>query len=723
MIFQGKAITCQWLDDGLARLHFDLQNESVNKFNQLTLQELKQATENLQKLDGLQGVIISSGKDSFIVGADITEFLGLFNHPEEELRQWVDNALAIFNAVEDLPCPTVTAVNGIALGGGFEMCLSSDFRVASEKALVGLPETKLGIYPGFGGTVRLSRLIGADNAIEWIASGSQKKPDAALKDGAVDAVVAPENLDASAIALLKDAVSGKIDWRSRRAQKTGPLQLNPIESMMVFEGAKAFVAGKAGPNYPAPVAAIKSMQKGATFPRDQALECEATGFIKVAKSDVAANLVQLFLSDQYLKSIAKKAAKSVAPVKKASVLGAGIMGGGVAYQSSRKGVPIVMKDINDGALEIGLNEASKLLSQQVKRGRMDAAGMAKVLNGINPTLSYDELQGVDLVVEAVVENPKVKKMVLAETEKHIAADTILTSNTSTISITSLAEGLQRPENFCGMHFFNPVHKMPLVEVIRGEKSSDAAIARTVAYAAKMGKTPIVVNDCPGFLVNRILFPYFGGFQKLLSDGADFARIDKVMEKFGWPMGPAYLMDVVGMDTAHHADAVMAEGFPDRMSYDQKTALDAMFEAERFGQKNGKGFYAYEKDRRGKLKKKPDPIAYELIKQVSPESKEFSDQEIIDRLMIPMVLETLRCLEENIVATPQEADMALIYGLGFPPFRGGAVRYLDSIGLRDFIATAEGYADLGALYTPTAGLIEKAEAGGNYYPKSETVKPA
>src|SRR5690554_6074228 len=342
-----------------------------------------------------------------------------------------------------------------------------------------------------------------------------------------------------------------------------------MESMMAFEISKAFVGGKAGKHYQEPEEANKVMKKHAGMTRDKAIEVEAKGFAKMAKTNVAACLVGLFLNDQELKKKAKAWEKEASEVKLAAVLGAGIMGGGVAYQSSLKGTPIIMKDINQDGIDLGLKEAKNLLVKRVDKGRMKADQMADVLNNIIPTLNYGDFKNVDLVVEAVVENAKVKDAVLRETEEMVRDDAILTSNTSTISIDLLAKNLKRPENFCGMHFFNPVHMMPLVEVIRGEKTSDRAIATTVAYAKAMGKTPIVVNDCPGFLVNRVLFPYFSGFSKLLDDGVDFPGIDKVMEKeFGWPMGPAYLCDVVGMDTADHASGVMAEGFPERMPRDE-----------------------------------------------------------------------------------------------------------------------------------------------------------
>lgn len=710
----GQALSLKRYADGIVELCFDLQGESVNKFNRLTMQELKAAADELAADSSLKGLLVTSAKDVFIVGADITEFGESFALPDAELLDWCAQSNAVFSVIEDLPVPSVTAINGIALGGGLEMALSTDYRVMADKAQIGLPEVKLGIIPGFGGTVRLPRLIGADNAIEWIAQGSQNKSDAALKVGAVDAVVKGDKLRDAALGMLKAAIAGDYDWQARRKQKTGPLELNMVESMMVFETAKAFIAGTAGKNYPAPVAAVKGMQKAASMSRDEAIKVESQAFVSVAKTPVADSLVGLFLNDQLLKKKAKSASKIAHPVKQAAVLGAGIMGGGIAYQSASKGTPIIMKDIKAEQIDLGLSEANKLLAKLVQRGKIDTAKMGKALSNIRPTLSYADFGGVDIVVEAVVENPKVKQAVLAEVEAQVGENTILASNTSTISITHLAQALKKPENFCGMHFFNPVHRMPLVEVIRGEKTSDEAVATTVAYAAAMGKTPIVVNDCPGFLVNRVLFPYFAGFQGLVNDGVDFRRIDKVMEKFGWPMGPAYLLDVVGIDTAHHAQAVMAEGFPDRMANDARTSLDVMFQEDRYGQKNGRGYYVYELDKKGKPKKIVDESVFELISGVQGEVKEVSDEEIIERMMLPMIFETARCLEENIVATPNEADMGLILGIGFPPFRGGALKYADRLGLANVVETAKKYAELGALYTPPAAVSERAAAGETFY---------
>ncbi|MCX7053396.1 MAG: fatty acid oxidation complex subunit alpha FadB [Proteobacteria bacterium] len=715
MLYTGPAFSAAALGDGIVELKFDLAGESVNKLNQVALRDFAAATQAIAKDGSVKGVVVTSGKSVFIVGADITEFGAMFAAGEAAIAKSVLEVNRMLCAFEDLPFPTVVAINGVCLGGGLELALAADYRVISTAASVGFPEVKLGIFPGFGGSVRMPRIIGVDNAVEWICAGADKKPDAALKDGAVDAVVAPEQLREAAIAMLKQCIAGKLDWKGRRATKLAPIKLNKMEMTMAFTSSMAVVGAQAGPNYPAPMLAIKNMQEAATLGRDAALEVEARYFAKAALTPQSNALIGVFLADQGVKKAAGAwEKKSKKEIKQAAVLGAGIMGGGIAYQAAFKGTPIVMKDIRDDALALGMNEAGKLLSKQVEKGRMTPAKMSETLSRIRPTLNYGDFGGVDIIIEAVVENPQVKKAVFAEVEGLVRDDTIIASNTSTISVSLLAEGLKRPQNFVGMHFFNPVNMMPLVEVIRGKQSSEEAVAATVKLASKMGKTPVVVNDCPGFFVNRVLFPYFAGFHMLLRDGADFQAVDKAMEKFGWPMGPAYLMDVVGMDTAVHAAAVMAEGFPDRMSHDWKNTTQVLVANQRYGQKNGKGYYVYAPDKKGRPKKSVDPATYDLLKDVVAPRKEFTPEEIVARCMVPMVNEVARCLEEKIVASPYEADMSLLYGIGFPPFRGGACRYIDQTSVADFLATADKLAPLGKLYEAPKLLRDMAASGKKFF---------
>ncbi|EOY2076237.1 fatty acid oxidation complex subunit alpha FadB [Vibrio alginolyticus] len=715
MIYQAETLQVKEIQDGIAELSF-CSPKSVNKLDLATLESLDKALDALIAHQGLKGLLLTSDKDAFIVGADITEFLGLFAKTDAELDQWLQFANSIFNKLEDLPVPTISVIKGHALGGGCECVLATDMRIGDKTTSIGLPETKLGIMPGFGGCVRLPRVIGADSAMEIITQGKACRADEALKIGLLDAVVETDALYESALQTLNSAINEKLDWQARRAQKTSPLTLSKLESMMSFTMAKGLVAQKAGPHYPAPMTAVITIEEGARFARNEALDIERKHFVKLAKSEEAKSLVGLFLNDQYIKGIAKKAAKSASKdTQRAAVLGAGIMGGGIAYQSALKGVPVLMKDIAQASLDLGMTEASKLLNKRLSRGRIDGFKMAGILASITPSLHYAGIENSDVIVEAVVENPKVKAAVLSEVESHVGDDTVITSNTSTIPINLLAKSLKRPENFCGMHFFNPVHRMPLVEIIRGEHTSDETINRVVAYAAKMGKSPIVVNDCPGFFVNRVLFPYFGGFSMLLRDGADFTKIDKIMErKFGWPMGPAYLLDVVGIDTAHHAQAVMAQGFPERMGKQGRDAIDALFEADKYGQKNGNGFYSYTIDRKGKPKKTFSEDILPVLADVCANKLDFDDQTIIQRMMIPMINEVVLCLQEGIIATPQEADMALVYGLGFPPFRGGVFRYLDSVGIAEYVEMAKQHAELGAMYQVPQMLIDMAAKGESFY---------
>ena len=717
MIFQGNKIQVDFLDQaaGIVEFRYDAKDGSVNKFDQQTSTEYEQAVSALEARDDIKGLVVTSGKSVFIAGADITEFVGYFQRSQQELESWLYEFNQVFNRFEDLPFPKVAAINGAALGGGCEMTLVCEYRVMGTSGQIGLPETKLGIFPGWGGTIRGSRLLGIDNILEAVATAKFYKPDEALKVGFVDAVVADDALVDSAINLVKKCIKGDLNWQARRQEKLEPVKLNQLEQAMAFNSGKGMIFAKANPKqYPAIALAVEAIEKHANLQRDEAVKVEVAGFAKAAKTPQAAALVGLFLNDQLVKKLAKEHSKEAHDIREAAVLGAGIMGGGIAYQAASKGLPIIMKDIKSEQLELGMSEATKLLSKQVERGKFTPAKMGETLSRIRPTLNYGDFGETDIVIEAVVENPKVKEAVLAEVESLVKEDAILASNTSTISITRLAKALKRPENFVGMHFFNPVHRMPLVEVIRGEKTSEKAIATTVALAQKMGKTPIVVNDCPGFLVNRVLFPYFGAFDLLLKEGVDFVQIDKVMERFGWPMGPAYLIDVVGLDTGVHGAEVMAEGFPDRMKPDYKGGIKHLFENNRLGQKNGVGFYKYEMDKKGKPKKLADEATYELLKAVQTDSRQVDDQEIIDRMMIAFCNETVRCLEDNIVASAGEADMAMIMGVGFPPFRGGPCRYIDQIGVANYVELCNKYTHLGKAYEAPAKLVTMAANGETFY---------
>jgi len=540
--------------------------------------------------------------------------------------------------------------------------------------------------------------VGADHAIEWVTTANQYSSKDAFQIHAVDAVVKKGDSYSAAKTLIQRAIAGTLDWKKQRSRKTNPLTLNKTESIMVFENAKGFVSAVAGKNYPAPLKAVLVIQEGSTLKRDEALKVESKAFAELSKLTTTSSLVYTFLGDQYLKKVAKKFSEKSIPVQRGAVLGAGIMGGGISYQAASRGVTILMKDVQSKALDAGMKEASTQLLKQVERGKIKPQVVTDTLSRITPVLTYGEFKEIDAVVEAVVENKEIKKKVLKEVEEILGNNAILASNTSTIPISDLAADLKRPENFCGMHFFNPVPKMPLVEVVRGKKTSETTIAKAVQYVLQMNKTPIVVNDCPGFLVNRVLFPYFFSFVQLVGDGVDFQRIDKVMEKFGWPMGPAYLLDVVGIDTGHHAAKIMMESFPDRMSISGPNILQAMFEAKRFGQKNGLGFYNYVLDAKGKTQKVKQDEVDSIINSVIKNKVEVSDEDIINRMMLPMILECARCLEEKIVESATEVDMGLLLGLGFPAFRFGALKYADDLGISQVASLAQKFKSYGGLFS-------------------------
>ena len=717
-MYSGRTLSLKVIENGFAEINFDNQSGSVNKFNQETLGELQEAVDILSGAGDIRGLLLSSGKPVFVVGADITEFTDMFSASKQDFLQGAQYANGIFSQIEDMPFPSVAAINGFALGGGFEVCLACDSRVIAANAAVGLPETGLGILPGWGGTVRLPRLVGFSTAVQWVTSGNQQKPEAALAAGAVDSVVDPEALREASLALLEELADGSRDYTARRIQKHSPLPEAPGQLGGLSEKFQAMIQGSVGNHYPAPLKVVDLMTKSATVGRDEAIALENLAFYEISQTPQARALVGLFLNDQFIAKTAKGYAEALdrklPSVAQAGVIGAGIMGGGIAYQNAVRGFSVVMKDIADPALDLGISEANKLLGKSVKRGKLSEEAAAQILSKITPTLEDEAIAGCDMLVEAVVELESVKKQVLPAVESQVSASATITSNTSTISINRLAESLARPENFCGMHFFNPVHAMKLVEIIRGKKTSDKTIAAVCNYALGLGKKPIVVNDCPGFLVNRVLFAMTFGLEILLKEGADFQQVDKVMEAWGLPMGPAYLMDVIGIDTIIHCYSSMIEGLPERYIKGDNWPTETIHGAGRLGQKNGLGYYKYELNEKGKPAKLVDGEAVALLESIAGPAHQVDADEIVDRLLISMAMEMVRCLEEGVVASPAEADMALIYGVGFPAFRGGICRWMDEEGLQSIVDRGDKYTHLGELYRPTEKLRQMADKGESFF---------
>jgi 3-hydroxyacyl-CoA dehydrogenase/enoyl-CoA hydratase/3-hydroxybutyryl-CoA epimerase/enoyl-CoA isomerase len=714
-LYQGETLKLFALDDGFVELCFDRRGAAINKMDRQMSHELRDATALLAAMSGLRGVLMTSAKDVFIVGADINEFSAMFTLPAEEMIVANNWSNAPLDAFEDLSVPSVAAINGYALGGGLEITLAATYRVMSTTAQVGLPEVSLGLYPGAGGTVRLPRVAGAPTAIDWIATGKPAKAEAALACGVVDLVSQPDALRDSALALLRRAANGELDWGAQQARKRQPLPLTAGQVEAVFGPARAKISSTVAAHQPAALAAVDMMAQAVLKDRAGARALEAAVFVQIAKTQAAGSLIQVFINDQALKKLFRRHAESARAVKQAAVIGAGIMGGGIAFVSALRGTPVRMKDISQRQLDFGAGEAAKQLARQVKNGRISQDKANRVLAAIHPQLDYENFTGVDLVIEAVVENMGVKHQVLAELEQLLRDDTVIASNTSSLRIDDIATPLKRPQNFVGMHFFNPVPVMALVEVIKGSRTSDIAVSTAVGYAVAMGKTPIVVKDCPGFLVNRILTPYIRAFLQLIADGADFVEIDQVMEAFGWPMGPAYLEDVVGMDTGSHVVAIISAGYAERMPPLRNDALRLMVAHGRLGQKSGAGFYRYETDPAGKPRKSLAADTHALLTTIQPGGlKHYSDQKIIDRMMLPLLIEAAHALEEGVVATAAELDMALLLGVGFPKYLGGPLKYADWLGLDEVVRASDRYAHLGAHYRVTDTMRAMAASGSGYY---------
>ncbi|ROZ68810.1 fatty acid oxidation complex subunit alpha FadB [Ramlibacter sp. WS9] len=712
---KGKSIQILDLGEGVLELRFDRENEAINKLDDRTLVEFEQAVAEIRNTPGVRGVLVSSAKDMFIAGADITEFGASFSRSPAAIAELAKEKNQGLIAFEDLAVPSVVAINGFALGGGLELALGASLRVMSSNSQIGLPEVNLGLFPGLGGTVRLSRIAGLPVALEWVCGGKPVKAAAALAAKVVDAVAEPAAVRDEALALLRRAMAGEVDWKAAQERKRQPVPMAAGVQSALFDEMRAKLIARAPRHQPAALMALDMMREAAVLPRAEALGREAAWFGEVARTQAAASLVQNFLNDQAVKKQARQLARQGQPVRQAAVLGAGIMGGGIAYTSVLKGVPVRLKDISQPQLDLGVAEVRKQLQRLVKGARKQPAEAESILATVKPQLDYAGFDEVDLTIEAVVENLQLKHTVLAELEQRVRPDAVIATNTSSLRIDDIAAPLKRPENFVGMHFFNPVPVMPLVEVIRGARTSDAAVAMAVGHCVAMGKTPIVVKDCPGFLVNRILTAYVSGFLQLINEGADFVKVDQVMEEFGWPMGPAYLQDVVGMDTSRHVSDVIGAGYPERLTPPPRNALRLMVEHGRLGQKSGSGFYKYEADAEGKPRRSTAQDTHALLATLQSDGpREFAPQEIVDRMMLPLMLEAARALEEGVVRTPAELDMALLLGVGLPAYLGGALKYADWLGLAEVVARADKLAPLGAVFHVTPRMREMAAGGETFY---------
>jgi 3-hydroxyacyl-CoA dehydrogenase/enoyl-CoA hydratase/3-hydroxybutyryl-CoA epimerase/3-hydroxyacyl-CoA dehydrogenase/enoyl-CoA hydratase/3-hydroxybutyryl-CoA epimerase/enoyl-CoA isomerase len=719
----GHALQLEIGSDGVGVITFDLPGSRANTLGKAVLAEWEAVLGELEKRKDLAGLILRSGKPGmFIAGADLKE-LGAASSDPETVRSMLRRGHKLIGRLEDLPCPTLAAIDGACMGGGLEVALGFDIRLAGThpKCDLGFPEVKVGLIPGWGGTQRLSRVIGPSLAAELICSGDAVPARRACELGFVFDVVPSERLMDEARAVLKLSKETGA-WQEARRKKRQPVGLSEEQLSFALAVARAQVLAKTKGQLPAPLAAVEAIAKGCNRPLDEGLEAEVEAMTPLVGSPISRNLIAVFFMGQKLQKDTGVSDPAIKPrtVQRVGVLGAGTMGAGIAGAHVRRGVPAVMLDNDLKALERGAAAITGVMQARIGIGRMTQADMITALGRLSTTLSLRALADCDVVIEAVFENEEVKTRLYRELQPLLPADAILASNTSTISITRMAKTLSplspeggrgvgvRGENFAGMHFFNPVDRMQLVEVIRGEKTSDATVATLVALARQIGKTPIVVRDCPGFLVNRILFPYMNEALALLEEGASPRAIDKAATAFGMPMGPITLNDVVGLDVARDAGAVVNTAFAERAK--QTRIIDELLAAGRRGQKSGAGFYSYAKGPRGA----DDPAFEAILQRCRTSQRNFVPDEITDRLFLPMLPEASRVLGEGIVREPADVDMGLILGIGFPAWRGGLLRWADSLGLPTVVDKLIQFERLGPRFQATEQMCKLAAAGKGFY---------
>lgn len=684
----------------LGILWFDLPGEKVNKFSSAVLRELSSMVDDIAASKELKKIVIASRKPGiFIAGADVSEFTTVSG--PEAAKAYVLLGQQVFTKVANLPQTTVVAIDGACLGGGCELALSCDWRVISDspKAQIGLPEVKLGIFPAWGGTSKLPRLIGLPAALDIVLNGKVLDGKRAKKAGLVDDVVES--------GILLDVAKKYADKGKRKIPGRTKFYIegNPLARNVIFSKARKAVLSQTHGHYPAPLKAIEVMEYAMSQGVERGMAREAEEAAALVNNEVAQNLVRLF----FLMEESKKDPYGVRPkdVSYVGVLGAGVMGGGIAQiVADKTDADVRMRDIAMKAIGGGMKAAAKVWKKKVDRRRMTRGEMQRKLARITGTTDWSGFPRADVVIEAVVENLNIKRQVLAEFEALAKPGAIFATNTSTIPITQIAANAAHPENVVGMHFFNPVDRMPLVEIIRGEKTSDLAMVTTAALARKLGKTVVYCNDGPGFVVNRILGPYMNESAFLLEEGNSIESLDKAMVDFGMPMGPMALLDEVGIDVAAKVAGILTEAFGARM--EKSGVVEKLYADGRHGKKNGKGLYLYE----GGKRQGPDPSVYKVLGIRAPHPAD--EKQVVERMVLSMINEAALILDEKIVASAGELDLAMIMGTGFPPFRGGLLRYADALGLPYVVSRLDALSSIGPRFRPNEPLKRLAERDGKFY---------
>jgi 3-hydroxyacyl-CoA dehydrogenase/enoyl-CoA hydratase/3-hydroxybutyryl-CoA epimerase/enoyl-CoA isomerase len=702
------------LDNHIALLTLDLPEKKVNTLGRAVLTELTGLVGQLEGRSDLRGLLFRSGKPGqFIAGADLNELAALAFATKEQVAGVIGFGHQLFGRIGRLPFPTVALIDGPCMGGGTELALALDERLvsASRETKVALPEVKIGLLPAWGGTQRLPRLIGL-NAIDVICSGEPVAAEKAVALGLAFDAVPADNLVEEGCRLV-ETLQASGQWQQRRQRLQQPLGLSADGLQFAFGVAEGMIKGKTKGQYPAPLAALRAMRDGCNLPLDEGLKVEMREGLELVGSPTASNLIAVFFMQNRLARDPGVKDKSVVPrpVRRIGVLGAGLMGSGIAAAHARSGLPTAMVDVDEARIADGMNRAQEVVLGRIKIGRATPQDLARMLGLLSTSTTPRLFADCDVVVEAVTEKEAIKTQMYRELAGVLRDDAILASNTSTISITRMAATAPHPERFIGMHFFHPVDRMELVEVIRGEATSDETVATIVALAKSIRKTPIVVRDCAGFLVNRVLFPYMNEALLLLQEGASMDAIDRAAVRFGMPMGPIALQDLVGLDTSAYAGRVLAQAYADRAV--PVPLLVDLVKAGRLGQKSGAGFRRHAGK---KGKPEPDPALEPLLEKHRTGTQTFRDEELTDRLFLPMLLEATRVLEEGIVREPADVDMGLILGIGFPPYRGGILRWCDAEGAGKVLERLESHRALGKRFEPTETLLRQAKTGEIFYPR-------
>ncbi len=710
---QPHTITLSMPERDIAMLTFDMRGKGANILSRSVLDELAAHLDELEQRDDLDGLILCSAKPgTFIAGADLREFAAGIDMPREDVVKLCRLGQTLFGRLSKCPFITVAAINGVCVGGGAELALWCDRRVMSDnpRTEIGFPEVKLGLFPGWGGTVRAPRMIGLSNAVELITGGESIDADAAFALGLACDVVPPERLQEAAVNVVRHEQRTR-DYARDRRRWAAPIEVNETELGFLGATASAYIQQQTKGHYPAPLAALELMLETAALDAEAACEKEAAGMSLLFGTPINKALLNVFFLSDRIKKDRGVSRDDIQPrdVKCVGVIGAGIMGAGIAAANVKRDVPVLISDSAESVVAQSIKSIWEEVSYDKKTKAADYSRAAERSPLLNISIVDSEMASCDLVIEAIVEKTEVKKAVFKRIEPLLSDNAILASNTSTIPITTLANDLKRPNRFCGIHFFNPVRRMQLVEVIRGEQTDDDTVATAVAYAKRIGKMPIVVKDGPGFLVNRLLFPYMNEALELICEGAEINDVERAATAFGMPMGPIALFDMVGIDTAFYAGRTMWEAFPDRIV--ASPLLCTLVKAGRLGQKTGAGFFSY-KNR--KKRAQPDPDLEPILAQYLRDQKKFTPEQLTARLFLPMLVEATRVLEEQVVRDPRDVDFGLVFGIGFPAFKGGLLHWADTLGTAAIVEMLKPLESLGERVRPTPLLLDMVRHLRKFY---------